>query len=73
MCKFNFLYITFKRFYGKIILNWIENIIYIEGQLIDSKAMLCNLLCTSKMTVRKALDELVNASESVANYLGINI
>ena len=46
---------------------------YIEGQLIYSDAMLCNLLCTSRMTVRKALDELVNASESVANDLGINI
>lgn len=43
----------------KAILNKIANRIYSEGQLIDSETNLCSQHGASRMTVRKALDELV--------------
>lgn len=45
------------------ILDQIEKSIYCEGQLIESEIRLCTLLNISRMTVRKALDEL--ASEGI--------
>lgn len=38
----------------------IEKKIYSEGQLIESESRLCDVLGISRMTVRKALDELVS-------------
>lgn len=38
----------------------IDKRIYCEGQVIDSESKLCDLLHVSRMTVRKALDELVS-------------
>lgn len=42
------------------ILKRIQSKVYSEGQMIDSENTLCQLLDVSRMTVRKALDELVN-------------
>lgn len=42
------------------IVNQIQKRIYKEGQLIESETRLCEILQVSRMTLRKALDELVN-------------
>lgn len=44
----------------KYIMDLIHKRIYNEGQLIDSETTLCERLNVSRMTVRKALDELVS-------------
>lgn len=44
----------------KYIMDLIHKRVYNEGQLIDSEVTLCNRLNVSRMTIRKALDELVS-------------
>lgn len=44
----------------KYITQRINQHIYVEGQVIESESKLCDILNVSRMTVRKALDELVS-------------